>query len=186
MSVDPVILVTLRALLALLFASAAWHKLSDLAAFRIVLHDYQVLPRALITPATALVVAVEIALAAAFPWTRAAGVAAWTAMGLLAVYACAITINLARGRRTLDCGCASSAYRQPLSEWLVVRNAALIGAAAISLQPVAERPWTAVDSLTVVGAVASGTMTWAAAQRLLALATAAAAPSSLGTRGLMG
>lgn len=185
MSVDPVIVVTLRVLLALLFASAAWHKLSDLPAFRIVLYDYHVLPRAFITPATRLVVAVEIALAAAFPWAAAAHVAAWTAMGLLAAYAWAITINLVRGRRTLECGCAPSAYRQPLSEWLVLRNAALIGAAAFSVQAVSERPWTGVDTLTVIGAVATGAMTWVAAQRLLALAAAAPARGVFGTRGLV-
>lgn len=183
MSVDPVILVTLRALLALLFASAAWHKLSDLAAFRIVLHDYHVLPRAFVTPATGLVVVVEIALASSFPWPRTAHVAAWTAMALLTAYACAIAFNLARGRRTLECGCAPSAYRQPLSEWLVVRNAALIGVAAISLLPEFERPWSGVDSLTVAGAVASGAMTWTAAQRLLSFTMAV--PSLLGSRGVV-
>jgi hypothetical protein len=170
-SVDPAIAIPLRCLLALLFASAAWHKLSDLAAFRIVLHDYQVLPLALVTPATAIVIATELGLAATLPWAPSAPTAAWVAIALLGVYATAIGINLARGRRTLDCGCAPSAYRQPLSEWLLVRNAALILVASITLLPVTPRPWTGVDWLTLAGAVATGTMIWTAAQRLLALAT---------------
>lgn len=171
MSVDPVIAATLRCLLALLFAGAVWHKLADLTAFRIVLYDYRVLPPALVTPVTALVVATEVALAAALPWAGAAPTAPWIAMALLAVYAVAIAVNLARGRRTLECGCAPSAYRQPLSEWLLLRNAALIGAAALTLLPASPRAWVGLDWLTVAGAVATGAMTWAAAQRLLALAT---------------
>ena len=179
MSVDPVIAVTLRGLLALLFASAAWHKLSDLTAFRIVLHDYHVLPPALVTPATVIVIVTEVGLAATFPWSVSAGAAAWVAMGLLAAYAVAIAVNLARGRRNLECGCAPSAYRQPLSEWLLLRNGTLIGACAITLLPVAARPWAGPDWLTAVGAMATGAMTWAAAARLLALAT----PGAVG-RGL--
>lgn len=175
MSLDPVIAITCRYLLALLFAGAAWHKLADLTAFRIVLYDYRVLPSSLVTPATALVVATEVGLAVALPWAASAPAAAWIAMALLAVYAIAIAINLARGRRTLECGCAPSAYRQPLSEWLLVRNVALIGVAASTLLPVSPRAWAGLDSLTVTGAVLTGATTWAAAQRVLALAPSASA-----------
>jgi len=175
MSIDPVIAATSRYLLALLFAGAAWHKLADLTAFRIVLHDYRVLPAAFVMPATALVVVTELSLAAALPWAASAPAAAWIAMALLAVYAIAIAINLARGRRTLECGCAPSAYRQPLSEWLLVRNVALIGVGALTLLPVAPRAWAGLDWLTVTGAVLTGATTWATAQRLLALATWASA-----------
>ena len=171
MSVDPVIATALRCLLALLFAGAAWHKLVDLGAFRIVLYDYRVVPPTLVTPATTVVVVTELALAAALPWPPSAHLAACVAMGLLAIYLVAIAVNLARGRRTLECGCAPSAYRQPLSEWLVLRNAALISVCAITLLPVSVRPWVGPDWLTVAGAVASGAMAWAAAQRLLALST---------------
>jgi len=169
-TVDPVIATTLRVLLALLFASAAWHKLSDLTAFRIVLHDYDVLPPALVTPATAAVLATEIAVAVAFPWPESAPMAAWIAMMLLAAYGVAIAVNLVRGRRTLECGCAPSAYRQPLSEWLLLRNAILVGACALTLLPDAARPWAGVDWLTLTGAISAGAMTWASAGRLLALA----------------
>jgi len=174
-SVDPAIAMPLRCLMALLFASAAWHKLRDLTAFRIVLHDYRVLPPSWVTAATALVVTTEIALALAFPWSASAATAACVAMALLTVYAMAIAVNLARGRRTLECGCAPSAYRQPLSEWLLVRNAALIVAAAVAVLPVSPRPWSTVDGLTVAGAVVTGAMIWAAAQRLIALSETSSA-----------
>ena len=79
MTLDPVLATALRLLLALLFTSAAMHKLADLPAFRIVLYDYDLLPRTLVTPATALVVAAELALAATLPWPSTATLAAWQA-----------------------------------------------------------------------------------------------------------
>jgi hypothetical protein len=36
-----------------------------------------------------------------------------------------MTINLLRGRASIDCGCFRSAHRQTLSWWLVGRNAVL-------------------------------------------------------------
>jgi len=170
-SVDPVIVAIVRLLLAALFASAAWHKVADLASFRIVLHDYQVLPPALVTPATALFVTTEIALAGGFVCPASARLSAWVAMALLASYGVAIALNLARGRRTLECGCAPSVYRQPLSEWLLLRNAALIGICSLTLARSDARPFAAVDWLTVTAAVVSGAMMWSAATRLLAAAS---------------
>jgi uncharacterized membrane protein YphA (DoxX/SURF4 family) len=170
-SVDPVIVTIARLLLASLFASAAWHKLADLTAFRIVLHDYRVLPPVLVTPATAVVVTTEIALCAGFAHPASAPLAAWVAVVLLASYGVAIAVNLVRGRRTLECGCAPSAYRQPLSEWLLLRNAALIGVCCLSLARSDARPFVAVDWWTVAGAVVAGAMVWSAATRLLAVAS---------------
>ena len=169
MSIDPVVAAALRSLLALLFAAAAAHKLADLVAFRIVLHDYHVLPPSLVTPATALVIATELGLAAALPWRATAPLASTVACALLAVYSVAIAANLLRGRRTLECGCAPSAYRQPLSEWLLVRNLALM-AAALSLRvPIDSRPLSWLDAFTFGGLVAAGVAIWTAAQHLAAL-----------------
>jgi hypothetical protein len=168
-TIDPVIAAALRVLLALLFAAAAAHKLADFTAFRIVLHDYHVLPLALVTPATVLVIASEIAIAAALPWQTSGAVAAWSAVGLLVVYSLGIAINLLRGRRTLECGCAPSTYRQPLSEWLLFRNAVLIVAALVLTLPRVSRALAWLDAVTFVGMVAAGSAAWVALQRLLAL-----------------
>jgi hypothetical protein len=52
----------------------------------------------------------------------------------------------------------------------------LIGAAALTLLPVSPRAWAGLDWLTVTGAVVTGATTWAAAQRLLALASSGFVP----------
>lgn len=169
MSIDPVVTAALRVLFALLFATAAAHKLADLGAFRIVLHDYHVLPYALVTPATALVVATEVALASSLPWPRVGALPACVAFGLLAVYSTGIAVNLLRGRRTLECGCAPSTYRQPLSEWLLLRNLALMAAAALLTLAPTERSLTWLDAVTFVGLVVAGASAWVAVQRLLAI-----------------
>jgi hypothetical protein len=167
-SIDPVIAVILRALLTLLFAAAVWHKLSDWTAFRIVLHDYEVLPGAAVTPAAVAVVTLESLLVAAFPWAAWSSTAAVAAIALLAVYSAAIGINLARGRRTLDCGCAPSTYRQPLTEALLVRNAVLAVAAGVLSLPTTNRGIGLIDGLTAAGATASIALLWTSTQILTA------------------
>src|SRR2546425_10159919 len=103
---DPVIDFTLRTALALLCFVAAGHKLRDRDRFRATLAEYRLLPAGLVPLAAALVVAVEVAAAGALlvPGARAAGLVA--AAALLVLYGAAIAINLARGRRDIDCGCA--------------------------------------------------------------------------------
>jgi hypothetical protein len=53
---------------------------------------------------------------------------AWLAALLLSGFAAAIAINLARGRKAIDCGCFQSALRQPLRIVLVARNLLLVAA----------------------------------------------------------
>src|SRR5207237_5135405 len=92
---DPVIDVTLRTALALLFSVAAGHKLQDLGRFRATLVEYRLLPAGLVPLAAALVVAVEVAAAGALlvPGARAAGLV--RAATLLVVYRAAGALNLA-------------------------------------------------------------------------------------------
>jgi hypothetical protein len=165
---DPVVDTTLRVGLALLFAVAAGHKLADLGHFRATLADYRLLPAALAGPAAALVLAVEAAIAVALvtPAERAVGLV--SAAALLVAYGAAIAINLARGRRELDCGCAGPAVRRPISGRLVARNAALAAVALAGLVPVRPRALLWVDALTVAGATATLAACYASLDRLLA------------------
>lgn len=167
---DPVLDSTLRTALALLFLVAATHKLRDVARFRANLADYRVLPAALAAPAAALVLAAELGVAAALavPAGRETGLAG--ASVLLAVYAAAIAVNLVRGRRHIDCGCAGPAARRPIGGWLVARNAVVALAALAGLAPVVPRPLVWVDALTVVAATAALAALYAAADRMIALA----------------
>ncbi len=166
---DPVVALVARAGLVLLFASAGVHKLRDRAAFTGVLAAYRVVPVALVPAAAVGVALLELAVAAALATgSRVAGPAG--ALGLLLVYAAAIGVNLARGRRTIDCGCGALGARQPISEWLLARNAFLALAAASLRQPTATRTLSWVDVPSVAGGVAVAACVWTAAHALAAAA----------------
>jgi hypothetical protein len=87
---------------------------------------------------------------------------------VLLLYGFAIAVNLARGRRDIDCGCGGPAGRQTLSEALVLRNALLAAAALASALPLAPRALGWLDALTATAAVASTALLYAAASQLLA------------------
>ena len=167
---DPVIDATLRTALALLFLVAAGHKLRDLGRFRATLAEYRLLPAGLVPLAAALVVGAEAAAAGALlvPGARAAGLV--SAATLLVVYGAAVAINLARGRRDIDCGCAGPAVRRPISGALVARNAALAALALAGLVPVHPRALLWVDGLTVAGATAALAAFYAALDRMIVFA----------------
>lgn len=174
---DPVVDLVLRGALATLFASAALHKLRDVAAFREIVRAYRLAPDAAVPAAPAIAVAeIVVAMLMLLPAMRPA--AGLGAIGLLALYSAAIAINLHRGRRTIDCGCGALAARQPISEGLLVRNAVLMIAALAMLSPPAPRAWIWIDWLTVAGGVAVLACAWTAAHGLWATSGLAA------TRGL--
>ncbi len=164
--IDPVIELSLRLALALLFAAAAWHKVSDRVRFGATLRAYRLLPPWLVAPVARLLPLAEAAIAIGFlyPLTRQA--AAFAAVPLLIVYTVAIAANLARGRREIDCGCFASSARVPLSTWLVVRNVILIVAASVLVMPIRMRTLIWLDALTVPTTLTILSLLWAAGQRL--------------------
>lgn len=164
--IDPVIELTLRAVLSLLFAAAAWHKVSDRTRFAASLDAYALLPPPLVLPISLLLPALECALAIGLLYAPTREPAAIASMALLTLYTGAIAANLARGRREIDCGCFASSARVPLTPWLIARNLVLIGAAALLVAPVRARAILWVDRFTVVAAVLVLWLLWAAAQRL--------------------
>jgi len=167
---DPVVDLTLRTALALLFFVAAGHKLRDPRRFRATVAEYRLVPDRFAPPAAALLVAVEAAAGGALlvPGARAAGLLA--AAALLVVYGAAIAINLARGRWDIDCGCTGPAVRRPISGWLVARNAVLAAAALAGLAPVHPRALLWVDAVTVAGATAALAACYASLDRVIAYA----------------
>ena len=165
---DPVVDATVRAGLALLFLAAAAHKLRDPARFRATVADYRLLPDVLVPLGAAFLIVAEPVVVAALAGARWWGLAG--AAALLALYAAAIGVNLVRGRRHLDCGCAGPALRRPISGWLVVRNLALVTVALADLAPAQVRSLVWIDGLTVVAATAALAACWAATDRLVALA----------------
>jgi hypothetical protein len=79
-------------------------------------------------------------------------VGALVAALLLLVYALAIAINLARGRRDLDCGCAGPGNRRPVRGMLVARNLLYAAMALVLLLPDSGRSLVWVDATTALAA----------------------------------
>lgn len=171
-TLDPVVGVVLRASLSVLFAAAAWHKLRDGSAFRATLRDYQLLPAGLVPWAVPALVFAELFVAGGL-WLRPWGVLAGAlAVFLLGVYSLAIAVNLARGRRRIDCGCLGPASQQSISASLLVRNAVLGVGSGTVLLPTSQRAlhfW--VDGLTAVAGVATLVLLFVAVNQLMALTT---------------
>ena len=168
MTLDPAIFWVARIGVAGVFALALGHKLRDPARFRATLADYEIVPDALVAPAAAGVAAAEgaIVCALALPSLDPAGPLA--AIALLGAYSLAIAVNLARGRRDIDCGCLGPERRQPLSAWLLARNGTLAAAAAALIAPHALRALIWLDAVTIAGGSLVLALLWNAANRLAA------------------
>ncbi len=167
--IDPVLALALRACMALLFAAAALHKLSDPMAFRSVLSDYRLVPDGLVTPIAWATGVGELLLAVAFLLPAAGLLPALAAAALLTVYSCAIAINLLRGRRDLDCGCGGPPQR--LHPGLLGRNLALVAAGLMACAPTSARALGWLDGLSFLGTVACASLLWAASNRLMSLSS---------------
>ncbi len=169
--VDPAVQGALHASAALLFGAAALHKLRDPAGFRASLAGYRLLPaRAVPTVAAGLVLS-ELALAAGCLAPATAPAACLAGAVLVVAYACAVGVNLARGRRAIDCGCGGPGGRRPLSAGLVVRNVVLAALLVLAALPAGARSLVWLDALSVAGLAALLALVYASAD--VALANAA-------------
>jgi len=153
-SPDPALVLALRAAAALLFGAAALHKLRGAREFRAALADYALLPGLAVAPAAGMLALVELAIAVGCLLPGIAPLACIAGALLMVAYGAAIAINLARGRRAIDCGCGGPGGARPLRADLLLRNlavAALLCVAALAPGP---RPLVWLDATTVVGATA--------------------------------
>jgi hypothetical protein len=146
--IDPAVGALLAAAFALLFAGAALHKFMDLGHFAGVFRAYRIVPP-LLAPLAVLVPLLELCVAAGLLLRGARPLACAGGALLLAIYAAAIAINLARGRRELTCGCGGPNDRRPIATWMVARNLLLAVLLAALLAPWGARPLGAADALTV-------------------------------------
>ncbi len=88
---------------------------------------------------------------------------------LLGFYACAMALNLARGRRHIDCGCMGPAARQALSGWLIVRNVVIaLTAVGVSALTPAGRTLVWLDVLTIGAGVAVLAIVYSSVNHLIA------------------
>ena len=166
---DPVFDLIIRAALGLLFVVAAWHKLRDPRRFAATLGEYHLVPARFAPAAAACVVLAELgSVVALVGWPRGGATAA---AALLAVYGSAIAVNLARGRRHIDCGCGKPAARREIGAWMVARNAVVtIAALAAAVLQVAARELIWLDACTIVATTAMLAACWTATDHLGTLA----------------
>lgn len=145
--IDPVLARVCGAATSVIFLIAAWHKLRDGSAFQDAVANYRILPEALAPGCARLLPWLEAAGAAGllFPATRTMA-AALLALLLLA-FTAAVAVNLARGRRDIDCACGDGG--QSLSEWMVLRNVLLLGIVWAGSQEGSLRTLAWIDYLTV-------------------------------------
>jgi hypothetical protein len=164
--IDPAVGALLAGAFALLFASASLHKLLDLKHFAEVFRAYEVLPAAF-ARLSALVPILELSVGAALLASPSRTGAAAAGVALLVLYAVAIGINLARGRRNLSCGCGGPNDRRPIAPWMVWRNLVLAALLAITLLPWATRPMGAADALTIGAGTAVAALLYISLDSLL-------------------
>lgn len=168
---DPVYWNVCRWLVAGVFAVALAHKLSAPRAYAAIVREYALVPDGAAPALAALVAALEAGVIAGLTSSFAVRPAAALALLLLAAYACGIALNLARGRRHIDCGCfgpAAAAGRHALSGWLLLRNAVLGIPAALLLLPVGGRELGWLELAGIAAAAATALVTYAAADALAA------------------
>ena len=122
---------TATAFTALLFARAAWHKLSDFTAFTGYVADYAVVPERWVKAASMAVAGGEVLVVLSLLTPGGNVLGSLGAIALLALYAGAMALNVGRGRDRVECGCGGAV--QPLSWRLVMRNGVLAAIAALGL-----------------------------------------------------
>ncbi|MBZ9781660.1 methylamine utilization protein MauE [Pseudomonas sp. REP124] len=168
MQSDPIFIIASAIAIAVLLASAATHKVRAPARFASQLADYQLLPQGLVRPVARLVPFLELAIAFALLVPVSRHWAALSAASLLALYAAAIGINLWRGRRDIDCGCAGPDQAQPLRPVLLLRNSVLVAVALLASVAPVLRDMTVFDGFVTLASAAVALLIYAAADGLLA------------------
>ncbi len=168
---DPALHVTIRAAAACLFFGTAIPKLRDFGAFRMAVSGYALLPDSAVGAVAALLLAGEIAVGLCLLLPGSGNAPMFGAAALLSLYTAAIAINLARGRRSIDCGCSGPEVRRPLSGGLVARNVVLIAGVLLATLPVSQRSWMWVDTLTVLACAATLALLHSAAELAASHAT---------------
>jgi uncharacterized membrane protein len=161
-----------------LVALLAWSAIQKLRApreFLQILTAYRVLGEGWVPAAVYVLPSTEllIALALLIPVSRRAACAA--AAALLLLYGCAIALNLARGRRDLDCGCSLASGRRTIAGWMLVRNATMACAAVTVALPWISRTLALLDIMTIVAGASSAALLYASMDALLGRVVPAAA-----------
>jgi hypothetical protein len=106
---------------AAIFILAAYHAMREWTLFGGIVEQYHVAPRGPSLLAARVLPPLECVTAVALLLPSTSRIAATLGLSLMTLFTGAITLNLARGRVAIDCGCGG-ASGQKLSGGLVVRN----------------------------------------------------------------
>jgi uncharacterized membrane protein YphA (DoxX/SURF4 family) len=166
-TLDPAIGSLIVGCFALLFLSAASHKLRDLRQFAEVFAAYGIAPAIHRWQLAWLVPVLEAAVGAGLvaPGVRAG--AAAIGAGVLLSYALAIAINLRAGRNAIACGCGGLDERRPIAAWMVWRNLLLALVLGVELRPWSVRALEWTDAATIGFGLAAIALLYSCAERLL-------------------
>jgi|SRR5882757_2015700 len=167
MTIDPAVACLIVASVGLLFLVAAIHKLRDLRRFSEVFAAYRLLPMSAGRRLAAVVPALELAVAVGLLFDDLRMMALWLGIALLLIYAAGIAVNLARGRRDLDCGCGGPYDRRPIAAWMIWRNIGIAIVLAGALLPWSDRPLVLTDGVTVGFGTACCALVYLCLDRLL-------------------
>lgn len=136
-----------RLTIAVIFALAAFHAMREWAVFGGIVEQYRIAPRRLALIAARILPPLELVAAAALVMPITSGAGAVLGFCLMVLFTVAITVNLARGRVSIDCGCGG-ASGQKLSTGLVVRNlVVMFGLVVAWVAP----PEGVIDGVTMIG-----------------------------------
>ena len=152
---DPALVWALRGALAGVWLLAALHKAADAPAFRAAVAGYRLLPESLAGVIARILCCVELTVGLGLLVPATSVWAGLASAALLALYGGAMAVNLARGRRDLDCGCSAPGTKRPVGEGLLVRNALLAALSLVAALPPAARSFAWLDAFTVVAGAAT-------------------------------
>jgi uncharacterized membrane protein YphA (DoxX/SURF4 family) len=164
---DPAIGGLIVGCFALLFVSAAGHKLRDLRRFAQVFAAYGIAPALGRRQFAWLVPLLEIGIALGLLLPQSRHPAAIAGAALLLSYAIAIGINLRAGRIAIACGCGGPDQRRPIAGWMVWRNLLLAVVLVLALLPWSARALEWTDGATIGFGLASIALLYWCAERLL-------------------
>lgn len=161
---------TIRISFGMLFGAAVAHKLANWRTFEAAVNQYLAVSgvprRWVLRLVAAFIAGMECCVLAACGWPSNGAWAAGSIASMLLIYGAAMSINLVRGDPPLDCGCSWGETRTPVSYALVVRNCGLALLALPLAIPVDTRPFEPVEMASVVMAVLTAAVLYAALNEL--------------------
>lgn len=170
--------VAVRVTVALILLTSAWGQARRAAEFVDVVRNYRLLPERLTIPLAMLLPVAEALAGGALLANPFCQQGAVLAGALFLLFALAMGVNLARGRRAIDCGCDLAGRGQPLAWRLVARNLGLTALLAFTLAPA--RPVELAVWAAAAAAAALAFCLYLALHQLWAVA----APRPLGASGV--